>query len=144
MVELPELIVTADSSSLGRPTPRQSEIDVGAGLAPGARSQVSFKNGQEVPYGTKKSVRPDWCIGNVCSIEVKNYNIAKNQRGLIDNISAQALQRVKELPAGMQQKIVIDIRGQNVTNAEKNSIIKSIVQKTNGIIGPTNIDFKDK
>ncbi|KAB7778458.1 hemagglutinin [Xanthomonas sp. LMG 12459] len=144
IVDLPELTVTPDSSNLVRPTPRQSEIDVGAGLGAGARPQVSFKNGQEVPYGTKNSVRPDWCIGNVCSIEVKNYSIAKNQRGLIDKISKQALQRVTELPAGMQQKVVIDIRGQNVTTAEKNAIIKSIVQKTNGIIGPTDIDFKDK
>ncbi|MCS4511928.1 hypothetical protein NBM50_17190, partial [Xylophilus ampelinus] len=70
-----------------RPTPRQSEIDVGLDLPPGARPQVSYKNGQEVPYGTSGSVRPDYCLGNVCSVEVKNYNIATNSNGLIKNVS---------------------------------------------------------
>jgi hypothetical protein len=64
----------AEDVATVRPTPRQSEIDVGVDLPPGARPQVSFKNGQEVPYGTSGSVRPDYCLGNVCSVEVKNYN----------------------------------------------------------------------
>ncbi|MCV7757473.1 hemagglutinin, partial [Pluralibacter gergoviae] len=62
-------------SSTVRPTPRQSEIDVGKDLGDGWRDQVSFKDGKEVPYGTKDSVRPDWCQGNTCSVEVKNYNV---------------------------------------------------------------------
>ena len=62
-----------DDIATVRPTPRQSGIDVGANLPPGARLQVSYKDGQEVPYGTLGSVRPDWCIGNVCSIEVKKF-----------------------------------------------------------------------
>ncbi|STZ07725.1 Uncharacterised protein [Moraxella caprae] len=59
-----------DYDGQGRPTPQQSEQDVGKMLPVGAREQVSFKDGKEVDYGTPKSVRPDWCIGNTCSIEV--------------------------------------------------------------------------
>ena len=70
-----------------RPGHRQSEIDVGKDLGEGWREQVTFKDGKEVPYGTKGSVRPDWCQGNICSVEVKNYNITTNQSGLINNVS---------------------------------------------------------
>ncbi|WDJ91782.1 hypothetical protein JH302_11140 [Xanthomonas campestris] len=131
-------------SKLGgrRPTPQQSEADVGQDLGIGARAQVSFKNGVEVPYGTADSVRPDWCVGTTCSVEVKNYNIATNSSKLVSSVSEQALQRSKDLPSGMQQLIVIDVRGQNVTNAQKNSVIKAIVKKSNGIISPTDIKFK--
>ena len=131
-----------DDVAAARPTPKQSEIDVGADLGQEARPQVSYKNGQEVPYGTSGSVRPDWCIGDVCSVEVKNYNIATNQQGLISNVSKQALQRAENLPQGMQQQVVIDIRGQAVTDAQKNAVIKGIVQKSNGAIRPTDIRFK--
>ncbi|MDE8578619.1 VENN motif pre-toxin domain-containing protein, partial [Pantoea vagans] len=125
-----------------RPGHRQSEIDVGKDLGDGWREQVSFKDGKEVPYGTKGGVRPDWCQGNVCSVEVKNYNITTNQSGLINNVSKQALQRAENLPAGMRQEVVIDIRGQKVTSIQEDAIIKGIVQKSNGVIKPTDIQFK--
>jgi filamentous hemagglutinin len=43
-----------------RPTPRQSETDVGGDLGPGHTPQVSYIDGQQVPYGTAGSVRPDF------------------------------------------------------------------------------------
>ncbi|MCK1069449.1 VENN motif pre-toxin domain-containing protein, partial [Pluralibacter gergoviae] len=129
-------------SSTVRPTPRQSEIDVGKDLGDGWRDQVSFKDGKEVPYGTKDSVRPDWCQGNTCSVEVKNYNVEKNQSGLINNVSKQAIDRQKNLPEGMRQEVVIDVRGQKITPAQEDAIIKGIVQKSNGAIKPTDIQFK--
>ncbi|MFF7707574.1 hypothetical protein [Pseudomonas sp. NPDC007930] len=125
-----------------RPTPQKSEIDVGADLGTGARPQVSYKNGQEVPYGTSGSVRPDWCIGNVCSVEVKNYNIANNQSGLISNVSKQVLQRAENLPQGMQQQVVIDIRGQAVTPVQRAQIVRGIVDRSNGAISSSSIRFK--
>lgn len=121
-----------------------SELDVGNNLPLGARAQVSYLEKQEVPYGTLGSVRPDFCIGNTCSIEVKNYNIASNQSGLIRNISQQAIERYSNLPDGMTQTITIDIRGQNVSASQMSSIIKGIVEKSNGIIKPTDIGFKNK
>ncbi|UXZ20945.1 filamentous hemagglutinin N-terminal domain-containing protein [Pseudomonas sp. YeP6b] len=132
----------ASTATPVRPTPQKSEIDVGADLGAGARPQVSYKNGQEVPYGTSGSVRPDWCVGNVCSVEVKNYNIAKNQSGLISNVSKQALQRAENLPQGMQQQVVIDIRGQAVTPVQRAQIVRGIVDKSNGAISPSSIRFK--
>ncbi|MBP0943677.1 hypothetical protein V2K16_26655 [Pseudomonas alliivorans] len=132
----------ASTSTPVRPTPQKSEIDVGADLGAGARPQVSYKNGQEVPCGTSGSVRPDWCVGNVCSVEVKNYNNTKNQNGLISNVFKQALQRAENLPKSMQQQVVIDVRGQMVTVNQERNIIKGIVQKSNGAIKPEAIEFK--
>ncbi|EAB3051406.1 hypothetical protein C5I50_004288 [Salmonella enterica subsp. enterica serovar Thompson] len=129
-------------ATASRPSHRQSEIDVGKDLGAGWREQVTFKDGKEVPYGTKGSVRPDWCQGNVCSVEVKNYNIMTNQSGLINNVSKQAIQRAENLPAGMQQRVIIDVRGQSVSVEQERAIIKGIVQKSNGVIDPAAIEFK--
>ncbi|EMN5249845.1 hypothetical protein ACFO72_003801 [Enterobacter roggenkampii] len=129
-------------SSVIRPGHRQSEIDVGNDLGDSWKEQVSYKDGKEVPYGTKGSTRPDWCNGDVCSLEVKNYNIATNQSGLINNVAKQAIERQKHLPEGMMQEIVIDVRGQVLSLVQEDAIIRGIVQKSNGIIKPTDIQFK--
>lgn len=134
--------VKANPNEIKRPTPQQSEKDIGKDLGEGWRAQVSFKDGKEVPYGTKGSTRPDWCQGNTCRVEVKNYTISTNSNGLINNVSKQAIERQKHLPEGMKQEVVIDIRGQAVSSAEKRAIVKGIVQKSNGAIKPTDIQFK--
>lgn len=72
----------------------------------------------------------------------ENYNIAKNRYGLISNVSKQALQRAEHLPPGMQQQVVIDVRGQAVSAQQELAIKQAIVEKTNGIINPSNINFK--
>lgn len=73
---------------------------------------------------------------------MKNYNIEKNQSGLINNVSKQAIQRAENLPTGMQQRVIIDVRGQSVSVEQERAIIKGIVQKSNGIIDPAAIEFK--
>ncbi|WP_306850376.1 hypothetical protein [Luteibacter jiangsuensis] len=125
-----------------RPTPKQSEIDVGKGLGGDARPQVSYKDGEEVKYGTPGSVRPDWCVGNTCSVEVKNYNILNNEQGLVNSVATQSKQRADNLPQGMTQKVVIDVRGQTVDLSQTQRIIKAIVDKSGGAIKPEDIQFK--
>ncbi|MGN5479979.1 hypothetical protein ACTMU2_33570 [Cupriavidus basilensis] len=96
-----------------------------------------------MPYGTAGSVRPDFVAADgSASFEVKNCNIATNASGLINNVAQQATQRANNLPEGMQQQVVIDVRGQTVTDAQKNLIVQGIVQKSNVIISPTAIQFK--
>ncbi|WP_141683096.1 VENN motif pre-toxin domain-containing protein [Gilliamella intestini] len=129
----------------GRPHSSTSEKDVGASLPPDYRGQVSYKDGVEVPHGTKGSVRPDFCNGTTCSIEVKNYDIGKYADNLINNISKQAIERQKHLPNGMQQQVRIDVRGQHLTPALEFKIRRGIVRKSNGIISSKQIEFlKDK
>ncbi|PHM63335.1 hypothetical protein [Xenorhabdus ishibashii] len=76
------------------------------------------------------------------SIEVKNYNIGANTNNLINNVVQQAVERQKNLPAGMKQLIVIDIRGQVVSEAKRYEIIQDIIRKSNGVLGTHSIDFK--
>jgi filamentous hemagglutinin len=125
-----------------RPSPRQSEVDVGITLPLGSREQVSFKGGVEVPYGTPLSVRPDWCIGTTCSVEVKNYDISTNKQALIRNVSQQAVRRQQELPSGMTQQVVIDVRGQSVDVQQEINIRRGIAQQSGGVIAPSDITFK--
>lgn len=128
---------------LTRPSWRQSEIDVGNDLGAGYSSQVSYLDGEQVPPGTAGSVRPDWVADDESvSVEVKNYNLTTNQSGLINNVAQQALQRADNLPAGMEQQVIIDARGQVTTPEQENAIIQGIVQKSNGVISPTSIVFK--
>ena len=122
--------------AVARPSHRQSELDVGKDLGDGWREQVSFKDGKEVPYGTKGGVRPDWCQGNVCSVEVKNYNITTNKNGLINNVAKQAVERQKNLPAGMRQEVVIDIRGQKSPPFRKMQSLKGLFRKPMGQLNP--------
>ncbi|MFD0707372.1 hypothetical protein [Photorhabdus akhurstii] len=61
---------------------------------------------------------------------------------MINNVARQAIERQKNLPAGMEQRIVIDVRGQIVSAAQEDAIIRGVVQKSGGIIKPTDIQFK--
>ena len=127
--------------SVERPSWRQSEIDQTERLGEGARSQVSYKDGVEVDHGTPGSVRPDNCIDGICSIEVKNYNVTTNERGLIRDVSRQAIQRNQHLPDELEQRITIDIRGQYVTDSTQQYIREKIAERSQGIIKPDNIEF---
>lgn len=121
--------------------PRQSELDVGSQLGPNSRPQVSFSYGKEVRWGAPDSVRPDHIIGNVASIEVKNYDVNKNASKLIYDVSKQALKRVNHLPEGMQQYVRIDTRGQIISEEIKIKIRNKIEQKTNGVVKKEQIRF---
>lgn len=61
---------------------------------------------------------------------------------MINNVAQQAVERQKNLPEGMQQQLVIDIRGQSVTAVDRMKIVKGIVEKSNGSIVPSSIRFK--
>jgi filamentous hemagglutinin len=134
---------SSNSNVTTRPTPKGSENDVGNDLGPGNTPQASYKGGKQVPYGTPGSVRPDFVADNgTASFEVKNYNIQTNASGLINNVSQQAFQRAVNLPDGMVQQVVIDVRGQILTPQQELVIRQGIVQKSNGIISPNAIQFK--
>jgi filamentous hemagglutinin len=77
-------------------------------------------------------------------VEVKNYNIATNSNELVNNIVQQAIDRQANLPAGMRQEVLIDIRGQVVSQAQRDSIKVAIADKSGGIISRSQITFKDR
>lgn len=144
--EFPKITKVDAPQNLGpinvRPDWRQSEKDVGQKLGEGYTDQISFKDGKEVPYGTKDSTRPDWYkIGR--SIEVKNYDIqtTDGQKRLIDNIIEQSIERAKHLPDGTFQSLEIDVRGQQIDRNILESIVDKISNGSGGRILPENINI---
>lgn len=123
-----------------RPTWRQSEKDVLAEKGDTYQPQVSYKNRQEVRYGTDGSVRIDACNKTTCAIEVKNYNIA-NQAALINKIAEQVTERAVHLPLGMSQEVILDFRGQTITPQQIIEIRKGIIEKSQNKITPELINF---
>ncbi len=113
-----------------RPSWRQSEVDVGKDF-PGYEPQKSFLNGNEVPHGTKGSVRPEYYKAGH-SIEVKNYNVqtSKGRSNLVNNVSKQVKQRTHNLPESTKQTVVIDVRGQNVDSNVLKQIRDNILSKS--------------
>ncbi|QPA32240.1 pre-toxin TG domain-containing protein [Thermaerobacillus caldiproteolyticus] len=131
--------VVGKGTGNARPSWRQSEIDIGKEY-PEYSAQKSFKNGKEVPYGTKGSSRPDFYREGF-SIEVKNYKITtpSGRSRLVNNISTQVEKRLSDLPRGTKQTVIIDIRGQNVSEEILDDLYDRIMKKTNGKV---NIRFK--
>lgn len=127
---LDESIDAIEVDEKARPSWRQSEIDARQDFA-GYREQVSFKDGVEVPYGTKGSVRPDFYKKSI-SVDIKNYNIENRdgRRRLVNNISKQYEQRKINLANGTRQIVQIDIRGQNVDDEIIEELYDSISAKT--------------
>ena len=117
-----------------RPTWRQSELDAAKDF-PDYDAQRSFINGKTFPYGTKGSVRPDY-YKNRFSIDIKNYNVesARGRNNLARNIEKQYYQRIQNLPDGTKQSIMIDVRGQNVSDKALSSLYDNIMRRTkNGV-----------
>ena len=113
-----------------RPTWRQSELEVGKDYE-GYDAQKSFINGEEVPYGTKGSVRPEF-YKNGHSVEVKNYNVetSSGRNSLINNVSSQIKKRLTNLPEGTEQTVVIDVRGQDYNLEILRDIKNKIIEKS--------------
>ena len=127
-----------------RPSWQKSERDIGIDLGPDYNSQASFKGHKSVPYGTPGSVRPEYISsdGRSASFEVKNYDLKANTSGLVNAISNQALRRQANLPIGMRQSVIIDVRGQNTSAQQRATIAQKIAKSSRGVISSADVDFK--
>ena len=87
---------------------------------------------REYPETAKGSVRPDYYKDGF-SVDIKNYNVesASGRSNLARNIEKQYYERIENLPNGTNQSVIIDVRGQNVSDAILNSLYDGIMQRTN-------------
>jgi len=92
-----------------------------------------FSGGRSVTYGTEGSTRPDYSSCDSC-VEVKNYDLTKGGSRLVSNVVNQARNRAQNLPEGMAQDVVVDIRGQNVPRELKSQIERQIIERTGGLV----------
>jgi len=105
----------------------------------GFGAQRSFKDGVEVPWGTKDSVRPDLISEyHQFSIDLKNYDLASRfqRHKLVQNIGKQVVKRAQHLPLGTRQGVIIDARGQTVAQKLLDRLVPRILRRTNGLVSP--------
>ena len=76
------------------------------------------------------------------SFETKNYDINANPDGLVRKVVEQVTGRAQHLPSGMQQKINIDVRGQQVSQEQLDNVAKRIIERSNGLLKLENIKFR--
>jgi hypothetical protein len=126
-----------------RPSWRDTENDVTDRYADqGYREQVSFKDGEEVKYGTKGSSRPElYKPGS--SVEAKNYDVTTSagRSRLIRNVTVQAKLRLANLPEGTTQSLTVDVRGQAVTPETLDELASRIASRSGGAIDMDDIIF---
>ena len=96
------------------------------------RKATTVINEGEVPYGTKGRVRPDYYKDGFC-VDIKNYNVesASGRSNLARNIEKQYYQRIENLPDGTKQSVMIDVRGQNVSDEALGALYDDIMRRTN-------------
>jgi hypothetical protein len=116
--------------ALPRPTWRNTEVTSEKMFGEfGFRPQVTFKGGEEVPYGTPGSVRPDFYSRDFkLSLDSKNYDLADPQgrADLMQNLLKQTQQRKANLPADTRQGVILDTRGQSVESKYLERLMKRI------------------
>lgn len=106
------------------PTWRQSEQI--AQWKYGGKEQATFLKGKEVPFGTEGGTRPDvirTVKGHLEAIEVKNYDLETDFDGLRWILSKEISDRVKNLPKGSTQRVMLDVRGRGYSKKFLNSRI---------------------
>jgi hypothetical protein len=121
---------------------KEFESHVGSMFGSDTRQQVSYFKGNEVRFGTKGSVRPDFVRGST-AIEVKSYDLSKGTSKLVHDVSKQAVKRAEHLPEGMKQKVVIDARCQQIPAEARIDIADKISKKSQNVITPQAVNFKD-
>lgn len=124
-------------------TPRESELYVLEKYK--GTEQVSYIDGVEVPMNTPGATRPDVVrkVGDKLeAIEVKNYNLeSSNSRNTLYNeLKRQVTSRVKNLPEGSTQRIVLDARGRGFSDDLVNSVIARIHETLNDVYPNIPID----
>ena len=127
-----------------RPSWRQSETDTyDEYRGRGYEEQRSFKDGEEVPYGTKGSSRPE-LYKEGSSIEVKNYDVetSRGRSNLVRNIGSQTALRGVNLPKGTTQRVLIDVRGQNASPEMLDALAERVAKRSGGHVTPENVVFR--
>jgi hypothetical protein len=134
------------------PSWRQSEVAAGKQFGLQGNQESVFLDGEKLDTlrRVKDSSVPEYYErGDPAkgvpgqSYEVKRYNveIAARQRRLIADTASQAVKRVRSLPPGTQQNIIVDVRGRTLKPGQLEQIAKGLEAKSGGVIKAENVSF---
>lgn len=126
------------------PTFRESEIRAN-NKYPG-ETQVSFKDGKRVPMSVENATRPDivrYKDGVLEAIEVKNYNLnnPNSRNALYREVKRQVTDRVKNLPSGSTQRIVLDVKGRGYSKELLDDVINNLKSSCSDVYVDLPIDI---
>lgn len=116
---------------LYRPIPTPREAEVSALQKYGGKEQLSYLNGEEVPWGTPNATRPDVVrtIGDhLEAIEVKRYNLesANSCNTLNKELLRQVSARQANMPSGTTQRIVLNVEGRQYTKELVEEVVSNL------------------
>lgn len=99
----------------------------------GGYSQLTFKDGKLVSHGTPKGTRPDVVrkIGDhLEAVEVKYYDLSNSssRKVMFKEIYREVTDRIKHLPSGSSQRIVLDVTNRGFHPDLVNSVKKQILE----------------
>jgi hypothetical protein len=111
--------------------PRWRQAELRALNETGGYEQLSYLNGQQVPFGTQGATRPDivqFLGDHIEAIEVKYYNLESQASlgTLYSELEREVAARVANLPAGSTQRIILDVTGRGFTEATCNAVKNNI------------------
>ena len=112
----------------------------------GGKSQVSYLNGKEVNFNTPGATRPDIVRnmhGHLEAIEVKNYNLANasNRAELTHELKRQIAARVRDLPEGSTQRIVLNTQGRGFSKELIDDVVKHLQKALDDVYPDIPIDI---
>ena len=104
----------------------------------GGYEQLSYLNGEQVPFATQGATRPDivQVLGDhIEATEVKYYDLENPSclSTLYSELKREVTSRVTNLPAGSTQRIILDVTGRGFSEATCNSVMDSIWGLLDGI-----------
>ena len=112
----------------------------------GGEEQVTFLNGEEVPFGTPGATRPDIVrqIGNHQeAIEVKYYNLESSgsRSTLYKELEREVADRVTNMPQGTTQRVVLDVTNRDFSPTLVQEVEKTIQTRLSSIYPNIPIDI---
>ncbi len=120
-----------NSMEIPKDSPQWRQAELRALNKTGGYEQLSYLNGEKVPFGTPGATRPDIVrnLGNhLEAIEVKYYDLESpgSLSTLYRELEREVSARVANLPQGSTQKIVLDVTGRNFSAETVNKAKESI------------------
>lgn len=125
---------TAGSVDIPNDAPEWRKAELRELNKSGGFEQVSYLNGQKVPHSTAGATRPDVVnsLGDhLEAVEVKYYNLeSSGSRGtLLRELKREVAARVKNMPSGTTQRIVLDVTSRGFSPSLVNDVVNAITNQ---------------
>ena len=125
-------------------TPREAELKALEQYS--GKEQMSFLDGEEVPYSTPGSTRPDVVrqVGDhLEAIEVKHYNLDSQSslNGLRQTLTREVSDRITHMPPGTTQRVVLDVQGQHYSSEIINNAVSFVQDSLKNIYPNIPVDI---